>query len=66
MTTLTEPIRGKVAKVLSHREVVLNVGKKHNVEIGMVFDILFRGYDEIKDPDTGEVLGGIDRPQGAS
>ena len=63
MTTLTEPIRGKVAKVLSHREVVLNVGKKHNVEIGMVFDILFKGYDEITDPDTGEVLGGIDRPK---
>ena len=30
----------------------------------MVFDILFRGYgDEITDPDTGEVLGGVDRPK---
>ena len=63
MTAQTELIRGKVAKVLSHREVVLNVGKEQDVEIGMVFDILFRGYDEIKDPDTGEVLGGIDRPK---
>lgn len=63
MTTHTEPIRGKVAKVLSYREVVLNIGTAHNVELGMVFDILFRGYDEITDPDTGEVLGGIDRPK---
>ena len=61
MTTQTEPIRGKVAKILSHSEVVLNIGKAHNVEVGMLFDILFRGYDEITDPDTGEVLGGIDR-----
>ena len=63
MTIHAEPIRGKVAKVLSRREVVLNVGKAHNVELGMVFDILFQGYDEITDPDTGEVLGGIDRPK---
>ena len=63
MATHAEPIRGKVAKVLSHREVVLNIGKAHNVEIGMVFDILYRGYDEITDPDTGEVLGGVDRPK---
>ena len=63
MATHTEAIRGKVAKVLSHREVVLNIGTAHNVELGMVFDILFRGYDEITDPDTGEVLGGIDRPK---
>jgi hypothetical protein len=63
MASHEEPIRGKVAKVLSRREVVLNLGKAHNVEIGMVFDILFRGYDEITDPDTGEVLGGVDRPK---
>ena len=63
MAAQTEPIRGKVAKILSHSEVVLNIGKKHNVQIGMLFDILMQGYDEIKDPDTGEVLGGIDRPK---
>ena len=63
MATNTEPIRGKVAKVLSRREVVLNVGKAHNVEVEMVFDILFQGYDKITDPDTGEVLGGVERPK---
>lgn len=63
MTTQDEPIRGKVAKVLSDREVVLNVGRKHNVQTGMFFDIRAASDFEITDPDTGEVLGKIDRPR---
>ena len=57
MTTQAKPIRGKIAKILSGREVALNVGRQHNVEVGMLFDILVPGIEEIKDPDTGEVLG---------
>jgi hypothetical protein len=55
-----DPIRGKIAKVLSNREVVLNVGKGDNVEVGMLFDILVPKLIEIKDPDTGEILGNAD------
>lgn len=61
MTVRTEPIRGKVAKILSDRKVALNVGRQHNVQVGMLFDILVPGVDEIKDPDTGEVLGLTDQ-----
>lgn len=62
MTIQSEPIRGKVAKVLSDREIVMNIGNKHNVQRGMFFDIRAAGDSEIIDPDTGEVLGEIDRP----
>ena len=63
MTAQTEPIRGKVAKVLTNSKVVLNVGKNHKVQIGMSFDILMPGFDEITDPDTGAVLGGVELPK---
>ena len=55
-------IRGKVAKVISDQEVALNVGNTHNVEVGMIFDIIPPEHPkdfEIKDPETGEVLGNI-------
>ena len=56
-------IRGKVAKVLNKREVALNVGKKHRVDVGMQFDVLASAADEIIDPDTGEVIGALNRPK---
>lgn len=63
MVTQTEPIRGKIAKVLNSREVALNVGTEHGVQSGMTFDILFPGSGEVTDPDTGEVLGSVDLPR---
>lgn len=61
MTTRTEPIRGKVARIINAREVILNVGQDQGVRIGMSFDILTpRGLD-IRDPDTGENLGSFQR-----
>ena len=63
MTLESEPIRGKVARVLSAREVALNVGKKNGVEPGMLFDILSTTGYEVQDPDTGVVIGSIDRPK---
>ena len=62
MTTQTKKaIQGKVARVLNSREVALNVGSVQGVEVDMLFDILTpKGY-EIKDPDTGEVLGSLER-----
>lgn len=60
---MDEPIRGKVARVLDARHLVINVGTTHGVSVGMYFDVLDAKGDEIKDPDTGDVLGSIDRPK---
>lgn len=61
MAIQTEPITGKVARILSDREVALNIGEDNGVELGMLFDIM-SPYD-IKDPDSGEVLGSVLRPK---
>ncbi len=59
MATQIEPIRGKIAKVISSREVALNIGKDCNVQVGMLFDIVVPGNLEIRDPETLEVLGSV-------
>ena len=61
MTTRTEPIRGKVARIINAREVILNVGQDQGVEVGMSFDILTPRGLNIRDPDTGENLGSFQR-----
>ncbi len=55
---MTEPIRGKVAQVLSSRDFALNVGSANGVVVGMDFDVIDQA--EIKDPDTEELLGHIE------
>lgn len=60
---MTKLIRGKVARVLNSREVALNVGASEGVCEGMQFDILAPEQDEIKDPDTQEVIGSVNRPK---
>ncbi|MBF4604703.1 hypothetical protein [Curtobacterium sp. VKM Ac-2884] len=52
-------IRGKVAEVVSDREVILNRGAEHGVRAGMYFAILDPGAVGITDPDTNEPLGDI-------
>lgn len=59
MTAEKKKIRGKVAKVFSDRQVALNVGKDHEVEVGMLFDIVVQQQHAIEDPDTGELLGNV-------
>ncbi len=54
-----ERIFGKVAEVVSDREVILNRGAKHGVRAGMYFAILDPSAVGITDPDTGEPLGDI-------
>ena len=61
MSTVVRPIQGKVARILNKRVVVLNRGASHGVELGMEFNILSPTDHEIKDPDTGEILGSIKR-----
>jgi len=57
------PIRGKVARILNSRELILNVGATAGVVVGLYFDILDPKGEDIRDPDTDEVLGSIDRPK---
>lgn len=58
---MTEPIRGKVAQVLNVREIAINKGSSDGVDVGMYFDVMDPKEQNIKDPDTGEVLGSIER-----
>jgi hypothetical protein len=52
---------GKVAQVLNERELVINIGRADGVQRGMKFAVLAAKPTEITDPDTGEVLGELDR-----
>lgn len=56
----TQPIRAKVAQVLSDSELVINVGKADGVTYDMEFNIT--ETIEIKDPDTSKVLGVVESP----
>ena len=57
------PIRGKVARVLNTREIAINVGVEDGVTVGMYFNVMDLQYEDIRDPDTDEVLGSIERPK---
>lgn len=56
-------IRGKVARVLNSREIAINVGSVSGVVIGMHFDVMDPKGEDITDPDTGYVLGSVERPK---
>jgi hypothetical protein len=53
-------VEGKVAKILSHREIVINRGKQSGVKKGMRFEIFDPEGEEVWDPDTGETLGRVE------
>ena len=57
----TPLLEGKVAKVLTEREVVINIGSTQGARKGMRFAILAATPEEIRDPETGEVLDIVDR-----
>ena len=50
-------IEGKVAGLLTKRELLINRGRDDGVEIGMRFAILNQRGIDVKDPDTGKLLG---------
>lgn len=56
-------IRGKVAQILNTRDLVINLGSVNGVTLGMYFDVMDPKGTDIEDPDTGEVLGSIERPK---
>ena len=58
-----ELIKAKVAKILSSREIVITAGSNQGVCIGMHFDVLDPKGEDITDPDSGEILGSIQRPK---
>lgn len=60
---MTELLRGKVARILDTRHLVINLGSSQGVSVGMYFDVLDPKGEDIRDPDTGEVLGSIERPK---
>ena len=60
---MAKPISGKVARVLNTREIAINVGTTKGVAIGMYFDVIDSHDEDIRDPDTDEVLGSIERPK---
>lgn len=57
------PIRGKVARILNTRELVINLGSEGGVTPGMYFDVMDPKGTDIEDPDTGDILGSIERPK---
>lgn len=50
------PIEGKIAKILDKHTLVANIGESDGVEPGMHF-LIFQPGEQIRDPDTHEVLG---------
>ncbi len=58
------PIEGKIARILDEYNVVINVGQKQGVRVGMLFVIFATTEDEVKDPTTGEVLGKLETVKG--
>ena len=57
------PIQGKIARVISPTEVVLNVGARGGVTRGMVFVIYAEGT-MVRDPVTGEDLERVEIVKG--
>ena len=58
---MNKPIRGKVARVLNNREIVLNIGTANGVAVNMYFDVIDVDELDIRDPDTNQLLGSIER-----
>lgn len=58
-----KPITGYVAKILNSRQLVINKGKVNGVKKGMIFKVLDTKGENIKDPESGKILGSIERPK---
>lgn len=60
---MINPIRGRVAQILNSREIAMNIGSLNGVKSGMYFEVLSQLEENIVDPDTGDILGSIERPK---
>jgi hypothetical protein len=54
-------IEGRVARILTERELIITRGRQDGVVVGMQFEVLARETLEVTDPETGESLGALDR-----
>lgn len=54
-------LQGRVAGIINARELTINIGLKDSVKKGMEFKVLAESPLEINDPETGDLLGKIDR-----
>ncbi|EMF0280536.1 hypothetical protein KI126_002609 [Enterococcus faecium] len=50
---------GKIIRILSDEELLINIGKKQGAYVGEKYKIYEKG-ETIQDPDTGENLGTLD------
>jgi hypothetical protein len=57
----TQLITGKVAGVINERELTINIGSDQGVYKGMTFKVLSDKPLEVSDPDSGKLLGEVDR-----
>lgn len=60
---MADLIRGSVAEILNSRELVVNRGREHGVQEGMIFEVLAPQGEDITDPETGQSLGSVERPK---
>ncbi|GLU50137.1 hypothetical protein [Nocardiopsis ansamitocini] len=56
---MSNSISGKVVRILSEREMLINKGEEDGVDLDFVFVVLPKEIEVIEDPDTGEKLGGM-------
>ena len=56
-------IKGKVVRIISNNEVILNVGAEAGVRREMEF-VIYAESDKVIDPETGEDLGVIETIKG--
>jgi hypothetical protein len=57
---VAERIEGKVAQIMTAQDLVINRGSLDGVEIGQRYAILSPKGQDIKDPDTNEVLDSVE------
>lgn len=58
---MTKPIEGRVARLVTDEELILNIGGRDGVTVDMDFVIVDPRTQDISDPITGEGLGSISR-----
>lgn len=57
----SDRIHGVVAKIVSDREVILNKGLEHGLKGGDYVAVIDPSTQSVRDPGTGEELGGLKR-----
>jgi len=56
---LTNPILGRVARIVDSHSLAINVGTQHGLKKGMEFAVISDELEHITDPDTDEIIGEI-------